>query len=350
MTAVAPRIIVDHSRLGDAITGIERITLELFSGEALAPLKIEPVTGGSTLRMIAAQQLGLPARLIADRKALVLCPGFPPSVPLTLIGGRRVVPYIHDCFLITRPQDLNWRARSYMAPAFHQAVRRLPWFLVNSETTAHELRRFCRPDAEISLYRPRVRDLFGVAGLVSQRVLQAGGRLDLLALGTVEPRKNLVAAADIVERLRSAHGFDARLHVIGRVGWGGEDKRIAGRPGVEMHGYLDIDGVRAALAGAHALISTSFDEGLGLPLLEAQHAGLPIIAPHGPVFMEALAGSGLHIDPAKPTEAAAAIAAFLSAPDAFARGAAASRANVERWNTAADADRSALIERLLRFS
>jgi glycosyltransferase involved in cell wall biosynthesis len=346
---MTPRILVDHSRLGTTITGIERITLELFSGEALAPLELEPVTGGSTLRMMLAQQIGLPARLIADRKAVVLCPAFPPSIPLTLMGGRRVVPYIHDCFLITRPQDLNWRARAYMVPAFRKAVSSLPWFLVNSETTASELRRFCRPDAEISLYRPRVRDVFGVAGLANQRTLQPGGRLDLLALGTVEPRKNLVAAADIVACLRDAHGFDARLHVIGRIGWGGEDKRLAGRPGVEMHGYLDIDGVRAGLAGAHALISTSFDEGLGLPLLEAQHAGLPIIAPEGPVFTEALAGSGLHIDPAKPAEAAAAIAAFLTAPDAFTRGAAASRANVERWNTAADADRSALVERLLRF-
>lgn len=237
-----------------------------------------------------------------------------------------------------------------MVPAFRQAVRRLPWFLVNSETTAHELSRFCRPDAKISLYRPRVRDVFGVAGLPNTRVLQHGGRLDLLALGTVEPRKNLLAAATIVEHLRQAHGFDARLHVIGRIGWGGEDKRIAGRPGVEMHGYLDIDGVRAALASAHALISTSFDEGLGLPLLEAQHAGLPIIAPRGPVFTEALAGSGLHIDPAEPVEAAAAIAAYLTSDNAFERGATASRANVERWNEAADADRAALIERLQSFS
>lgn len=344
-----PRLIVDHSHLGRAVTGIERITLELFSGDALAPLDLYPVHGGSTLRMIAAQQTGLPARLLADPRALVLCPGFPPSIPLTLIGGRRVVPYIHDCFLITRPQDLNWRASRYMVPAFRLAIRRLPWFLVNSEATARELRRFCRADADISLYRPRVRDVFGVAGLAASRRLRPGDRLDLLALGTVEPRKNLTAAAAIVEALRAAHGFDARLNVVGRIGWGGEDRRLAGRPGVEMHGYLDIDGVRAALAGAHALISTSFDEGLGLPLIEAQHAGLPIIAPEGPVFAEALGGSGLHIDPAAPAEAAAAIAAFLTADGAFARADTAGRANVARWNAAADADRSALVERLLRL-
>ena len=33
-----------------------------------------------------------------------------------------VVPYIHDCFLLTRPQDLNRRAALYMAPAFRRAV------------------------------------------------------------------------------------------------------------------------------------------------------------------------------------------------------------------------------------
>lgn len=341
-----PRLLVDHSHLGRTVTGIERITQELFSGDALAPLSLEPVAGGSTARMMLVQQVTLPARLIADRKALVLCSGFPPSIPLVAVGGARVVPYIHDCFLLTRPQDLNWRARAYMVPAFRHAVEQLPWFLVNSETTAGELRAFCRADAEISLYRPRVRDVFGVASITSRRTLAPGGRLDLLALGTIEPRKNLVAAAQIVGELRTRHGYDARLNLVGRVGWGGAERQLAGLPGVVQHGYLDVEGVRAALAGAHALISTSFDEGLGLPLLEAQHAGLPVIAPDAPVFREALAGSGLHIDPADPVAAAAAIAAYLAADGRFDHAAAASRANVARWNAAAEADRMALIDRL----
>ena len=343
-------ILVDHTHLGRTVTGLERITLELFSAEALAPLPIRAIRSKGTLGLILAQQVEIPARLAAAPGALLLAPGFPPSIPASLFG-RRVLPYVHDCFLITRPQDLNRRAALYMAPAFRRAVTTLPWFLVNSRTTAGELRAFCRPDAEITLYRPNVRDVFGIGAEASARAatrrrVDRGGRLDLIALGTIEPRKNLLAAADIVAVLRQAHGWDARLHLVGRAGWGGEADRLATRPGVVLHGYRDADEVRALLAESHVFLSTSHDEGLGLPLLEAQYAGLPVVAPDKPVFREVLGTSGHFIDPADPVAAAAAITALVTRPDAFVSAAADAMSNVARWNAAADADRAALIERL----
>lgn len=347
-------ILVDHTHLGRTVTGLERITLELFSTEALAPLPVEPVTASGTLGLILAQQLLLPARLLADRRAVLLAPGFPPSIPASLFGAR-VVPYIHDCFLLTRPQDLSRKAALYMAPAFRRAVARLPWFLVNSRTTASELAAFARPDAEITLYRPEVRDVFGIgaeaaARAASARRVDRGGPLRLIALGTVEPRKNLLAAAAIVEILRSRHGWDAVLDVVGRPGWGGEAERLEGRPGVVLHGYREREEVRDLLARAHAFISTSHDEGLGLPLLEAQYAGLPVIAPDKPVFREVLDRSGEFVDPADPAAAAAAIDRLVIRPGVFLTAAADAMANVERWNAAARGDRSALIERLMPFA
>lgn len=347
-------ILVDHTHLGRTVTGLERITLELFSAEALAPLPVEPVTASGTLGLILAQQLLLPARLLADRRAVLLAPGFPPSIPASLFGAR-VVPYIHDCFLLTRPQDLSRKAALYMAPAFRRAVARLPWFLVNSRTTASELAAFARPDAEITLYRPEVRDVFGIgaeaaARAASARRVERGGPLRLIALGTVEPRKNLLAAAAIVEILRSRHGWDAVLDVVGRPGWGGEAERLEGRPGVVLHGYRDREGVRDLLARAHAFISTSHDEGLGLPLLEAQYAGLPVIAPDKPVFREVLDRSGEFVDPADPVAAAAVVDRLVTRPGVFLTAAADAMANVERWNAAARGDRSALIEKLMPFA
>lgn len=353
MNTAPGRVLVDHTHLGRTVTGLERITLELFAGEALAPLVLEPVTGGSTGRMMTEQQLGLPSRLMADRRAVVLCPGFPPSIPLTIAGGARVVPYVHDCFLLTRPQDLNWRARVYMAPAFRFAIGRLPWFLVNSEATRDELARLGRPGAETTLYRPVVRDVFAIGPRANEaaaaRRVAPGGRLSLIAVGTVEPRKNLVAAAEIVRVLREAHGYDATLDVVGRPGWGGEAERLAGRPGVVVHGYQPAERVRDLIAGAHLFISTSHDEGLGLPLIEAQYAGLPVVAPDKAVFREVLGGSGTLVDPGEPVGAAARVSALVEGPDAFARAAAAAAANIARWNAAAARDRDLLVERLARM-
>ena len=343
-------ILVDHTHLGRTVTGLERITLELFAEESLAPLRLRPIGASGTLGLILAQQLALPARLLAAPGSILLTPGFPPSIPLTWFGAR-VVPYIHDCFLITRPQDLSRKAALYMAPAFRRAVARLPWFLVNSQTTAAELAAFCRPDAEITLYRPQVRDVFAIgaeaaARAAAARRVEPGGRLDLVALGTIEPRKNLLAAAAIVEALRTRHGWDARLHLVGRPGWGGEAERLKDRPGVIVHGYRAPEEVRAILAAAHLFLSTSHDEGLGLPLLEAQYAGLAVVAPDKPVFREVLGSSGHFVDPADPVAAADAVDHLVARPGVFLTAAADAMANVERWNAAARADRAALIERL----
>ena len=338
----AGRILVDMTHCGRRTTGLERIAQELFSPEALAPLPVEPVTARDRYGMVLKQLAGLPAAALMDRRALVLCPGFPPSLPLAALGWR-VLPYIHDLFLLTRPADLNPRAKLYMVPAFRRSVRTLPRFLVNSEHTQAELQRFCRPDAKIALYRPRVRDVFDLASAKRAAAAPVPGRLDLVALGTVEPRKNLGAAAAILTALRGSGLPDARLHVVGRAGWGPDAERLRSVPGVVLHGYREREQVRALLAGADALISTAHDEGLGLPLLEAQFAGLTVIAPNAPVFREVLGASGLLIEPGDPAGSAERIRAW--AQDRVARAAQAGLAadNLARWNRLAEADRGRVI-------
>ncbi len=340
-----PVLYVDESHLGRFVTGLERITLELFSADALAPLPVVPVHAKGVRGMIVAQTMRLPRRLGSNRRSLALCPGFPPSIPMTLFGDR-VIPYIHDTFLLTRPQDLNWRARTYMVPAFAFALKRLRWLLVNSETTRSELSAFARPDAEISLYRPRVRDVFGIAEQAARpRGWAPGETLRLIAIGTVEPRKNLRAAASIVAAL-CEQGIPAQLDLVGRLGWGNEVEALRQIPGVTLHGYQPPERVRALIGEAHALITTSHDEGLGLTPLEAQHGGLAVVASDIKVFREALGSSGWMVDPADPAASAARIAAKLTGPDGLAAASALAKSNLARWNGAAERDHAALIERL----
>src|SRR3984893_11998669 len=186
-------IYVDHTHLGRHVTGLERITLELFSPAALAPLEIVPVTARGTRQMVTRQTFGLPMRLAASSSVL-LCPGFPPS-PLLRPFASRVLPYIHDIFLLSRPADLNRRARLYMVAPFKLALQRYPRFLANSIDTRQKLAAHCRSDAEIALYRPPVRNVFDLDP--NERAGRETQTLRLVALGTVEPRKNFVAAARI---------------------------------------------------------------------------------------------------------------------------------------------------------
>ena len=120
--------------------------------------------------------------------------------------------------------------------------------------------------------------------------------MKLVSLGTVEPRKNYQAAVAVLDSIRARLDAAAELHIIGRAGWGDAGAAIASHPGVVVHGYLPADGVKRVLEAADVYLCTSHDEGLGLPLLEAQFAGLPIVAPDKPVFREVLAGSGTFIE------------------------------------------------------
>jgi glycosyltransferase involved in cell wall biosynthesis len=334
-------IYIDHTHLGRHVTGLERITQELFSREALAPLDTVPVTAQGTARMIASQTFGLPLKL-ATSSSILLCPGFPPS-PLLLPFASRVLPYIHDDFLLSRRADLNARARLYMATPFRLALGRYPRFLTNSGDTRRRMAAYCRADAEITLYRPPVRNVFDLSA--RQRVVrQAQPRpLRLVALGTVEPRKNFVAAARIVEALRARGFAEATLDIVGREGWGDDWKQLQARPYVTLHGYQATDRVRAILDAADLFICTSHDEGLGLPLLEAQYAGLPVIAPDAPVFREVLGDSGSFIDAAEPAAAAAQIADMIGAASWRGRHVTLATANLQRWNRLADSDRGVVI-------
>jgi glycosyltransferase involved in cell wall biosynthesis len=333
-------IYVDHTHLGRHVTGLERITLELFSPAALAPLEIVPVTAHGTRRMVMTQTFGLPMRLVAS-SSILLCPGFPPS-PLLRPFASRVLPYIHDIFLLSRPADLNRRARLYMAAPFKLALQRYPRFLANSSDTRLKLAAHCRPDAAITLYRPPVRNVFGLES--KERADRDTQPLRLVALGTVEPRKNFIAAARIISALR-AQGFPgATLDIIGRRGWGDDWRALEALPGVNLHGYQPSGRVKQLLHDADIFLCTSHDEGLGLPLLEAQYGGLPIVAPDAAIFHEVLDVSGIFVDPADPAAAAAKIAVMLSHRQWRSRYATLAAQNLQRWNALAAADRDAVID------
>jgi glycosyltransferase involved in cell wall biosynthesis len=174
--------------------------------------------------------------------------------------------------------------------------------------------------------------------------------LRLVALGTVEPRKNFVAAARITSALRARGLPNATLDIVGRRGWGDDWGMLEAIPGVTLHGYQTNDRVRQLLDDADIFICTSHDEGLGLPLLEAQYGGLPIVAPDAAVFHEVLGVSGIFVDPADPVAAATRIEAMLSQRQWRSRYVTLAAQNIKRWNALATADHDTVISLIAELS
>src|ERR1700682_6267094 len=253
---------------------------------------------------------GIPWAAVRNPNDVFVFPGFPPSPYFSTVPGRSVL-YVHDLFLLTRREQLNAAGKYYMSPLFRVATKRFRNFLTNSEDTARKLKAYCDPSALVMPYRPRIRNLFDLS--VGNRNALPGrpNTLKVVTLGTIEPRKNFIAAADICEEISRQVGCAVELHIVGRNGWGNDAKSLSARLNVVLHGFLNDQEAGKVLNASDLYLCTSHEEGLCLPLLEAQYAGLAIVAPDAPVFREVLGSSGIFIEPGKPEVSAALIAQTL---------------------------------------
>ncbi|MDO6386058.1 glycosyltransferase [Uliginosibacterium sp. 31-12] len=342
MTAFKPMssvsVLVDYSHMGRKITGIERISADLFSPEVLSDFKALHTPHASALGMIREQWFGIPWLAARYRHSKLLFPGFPPSILVSLLFGGRVVPYIHDLFLLERQNELNVRARLYMRPSFIYAVRHLHNFFVNSKTTEENLRKVCRPDAKIMTLRPRAENVFGFERKERQ-IPTDGAPLKFVMLGTLEPRKNYEFAAELTAVLATKLGRAVELHISGREGWGDVALKLKRFPHVSYHGYLSIPALRELVGKSHVFLCTSLDEGLGLPLLEVLYSGIPMVVSDIPVFREvASLASTAFIPNSRLEDAAIALASALASPDFFASSPVKSTHATQSWNQLADAD------------
>ena len=165
----------------------------------------------------------------------------------------------------------------------------------------------------------------------------------VLFVGTLEPRKNVGALLDAYERLTARAGIAVPELVLA----GGATDRSRewldriGQPPLEKivryAGYVDPARLRELYEGARLLVQPSFDEGFGIPVLEAMTLGVPVIASSRGAHGEVLGGAGLLVDPDRPGDLAEAIVRMLG-DDEFAAGCArrgAARSRDFRWAEAA---------------
>jgi glycosyltransferase involved in cell wall biosynthesis len=166
----------------------------------------------------------------------------------------------------------------------------------------------------------------GVPAWVSEaRVPPESGRGGyILFVGTLEPRKNIPGLLAAYRVLVERNPATPRLVLAGRVTpaaapWIAESRSepLAGR--VEITGYVP-DGQRTALyAGAKLLVLPSFEEGFGLPVLEAMALGVPVVASARGALPEVVGGSGVLVDPSDVAELSRAIESVLANADAACR-------------------------------
>lgn len=135
----------------------------------------------------------------------------------------------------------------------------------------------------------------------------------VLAVGTLEPRKNLERLLDawlsLPDSLREAN----ELVLVGPRGW--DEERIVSKAraaGTHLLGRVTDAELRALYAGAAAFAYPSLYEGFGLPPLEAMAAGSPVLTSNLSSLPEVVGDAAVLVDPLDVSAIAAGLASLLT--------------------------------------
>ena len=143
----------------------------------------------------------------------------------------------------------------------------------------------------------------------------------VLAVGTLEPRKNLGRVVEAAKRI------GAELRVVGAEGWGGV--RVDG-----WVGRVSDEELAALYRGARVVAYPSLYEGFGLPVLEAMACGAPVVTSRGGATEEVAGSAGVLVDPLDVDSIAAGLVEAATRRDEL-RAAGLERAKAFSWDRVA---------------
>jgi glycosyltransferase involved in cell wall biosynthesis len=127
----------------------------------------------------------------------------------------------------------------------------------------------------------------------------------ILSVGVLQTRKNVLNALRALETLPQRY----RLILVGGDGYGSEIihdyiRRQGLGSRVQVRGYVTFEELRSLYQSASVLLFPSWEEGFGLPVLEAMANGLPVVASQTSSLPEVGGEAALYVDPHDPRDIA----------------------------------------------
>lgn len=247
----------------------------------------------------------------------------PNNVPLPFDGP--LVLTVHDLSWIRFPEMHPIERVRAMDKYFESGLRRASRVLTDSQFVKQEIMDTFSLSADIihpvglgveASFQPLSRSMN--VQVLSKFNLQHGEYF--LAVGTLEPRKNLRIALEAFLTLPKGVRQRYPMVLVGMMGWHSSPLESQLAPllasgEVRQLGYLTREDLAIVVAGACALIYPSIYEGFGLPPLEAMTCGVPVIASNVSSIPEVVGDTGVLVDPQDVKGFADAMMMMLSAKE-----------------------------------
>ncbi|HVW83087.1 MAG TPA: glycosyltransferase family 1 protein [Bryobacteraceae bacterium] len=306
------RIALDATySFGDALSGVGVYSREILYGLAASNLAERWEWFYRSHRYWKALRLGKPAnvrtRLLTETwgsRSADLFHGLNQRLPRRRF--RRNIATFHDLFVLSGEYSTP-EFRTRFAGQARDASDRADLIIAVSEFTALQVEAF------LNVPRSRIRVVHH--GVIPRSLPDLPRENVVLCVGAIQKRKN---QAGLV-RAFAALPREWTLVLAGSEGFGASEtaEAIAASPArdrIRVTGYLSESELAGWYARASIFAFPSFDEGFGMPVLEAMAAGLPVIASNCSALPEVAGDAALLIDPNRDEQLVAALSLLAADP------------------------------------
>lgn len=213
---------------------------------------------------------------------------------------------VHDLSILRYPETHPKERVAFMSKRIGKSILRADRIVTDSEYIRQEIiDQFKIPSEKVVSVLLAASDNFSpvegdqLASGLAQFGLQAGQYI--LAVGTLEPRKNLTTAIRAYASLPDAIRTEIPFVIAGMNGWRTEglDQEISAliqNGQIRRLGYVPDDALPTLYSGARVFVYPSLYEGFGLPPLEAMACGVPVIVSNRSSLPEVVGDVGLKVD------------------------------------------------------
>jgi glycosyltransferase involved in cell wall biosynthesis len=248
---------------------------------------------------------------------------FIPAHIVPLFSAKKTVVTMHGLEYEFVPEAYPLWERIYMRFAIKKSCRRAEKIIAVSENTKKDLVKLYKvPEEKISvIYEGYViaseakqsNNKNEIATVVRGELPRNdSGERHLLFIGRLEERKNIIGIIQAFEILKEKYKIPHKLILAGKPGFNYKKiqsylSRLSYKSDIILPGFISEEEKRELLKNAEVFLFPTFYEGFGLPILEAQNAGVSVVASIEASIPEVAGDSAILVDPKNPQEIAEAI-------------------------------------------